>query len=200
MKAPFSNFRPSFPISTSTLPWEDNRGGQVISPIMGEYGEAVSPCLRVYVWITLRLQAWVNHGYLQNENEVIYWLAALVQIMVCGQAVALVKRHLLVDTGMLQQVQQDFLRDSQWAEHIHLCPTVGERDSVHWGPNGLSSHLPPAASWALPVAPGLRQSTQESQEDIQHEPDEVPRTRLTRRHQLALSSSLGAWCLAWVVS
>lgn len=97
-----------------------------------------------------------NHGYLQDEDEVVYRLAALVQIMVCGQAVVLVKHHLLVDTGMLQQVQQDFLRDSQWAEDIHLCPTVGERDSVHWGPNGLSSHLPPAASWALPVAPGLR--------------------------------------------
>lgn len=148
-----------------------------------------------------------NQSYLQDENEVIYWLAALVQIMVCGQAVALVKLHLLVDTGMLQQVQQDFLRDSQWAEHIHLCPTVGERDSVHWGPNGLSSHLPPGLSqWPLGCG---NQSTQESQEDICMSQMRFPEHALPghttssaegSRCSSRASSSLGAWCLAWVVS
>lgn len=67
------------------------------------------------------LQAW-THSYLQDENEVIHRLAALVEVVVRGQAVALVKPHFLVDAGMLQQVQQDLLRDAQWAEHIHFCP------------------------------------------------------------------------------
>lgn len=63
--------------------------------------------------------AWAP-SYLQDEGEVVRRLAALVQVMVCGQAVALIKPHFLVDTGVPQQVQQDLLRHSQWAEHIHL--------------------------------------------------------------------------------
>ena len=40
--------------------------------------------------------------------------------MVCSQTVVLVKPHFLVDAGMLQQVQQDLLGDSQGAENIRL--------------------------------------------------------------------------------
>lgn len=86
-------------------------------------------------------------SYLQDENEIVHRLAALVQVMVCSQAVALVKPHFLVDAGMLQQVQQNLLGDAQGAEHIHLCPVVEKRDSVHRAQRGLHNHtrllLPP---------------------------------------------------------
>lgn len=100
--------------------------------------------------------------YLQDEDEIIHGLAALVQVVVCGQAVALIKSHFLVDTGMLQQVKQDLLGDPQWAEHIHLCPTVDKRDRGQCPPgtarpvNHTTSCSPPG----LPRPPQRRRASQ----------------------------------------
>lgn len=96
-------------------------------------------------------------SYLQDENEIVHRLAALVQVMVCSQAVTLVKPHFLVDAGMLQQVQQDLLGDAQGAEHIHLCPVVGKRDSVHRAQSGLHNHT----RLLLPPEPGHLPNTRE---------------------------------------
>ena len=80
--------------------------------------------------------------YLQDEDEVVHWPAALVQVVVGSQAVALIKPYFLVDTGMLQQVQKDLLRDPQRAEDVHLCPTVGKRDgdTVLWAQHSPRQH------------------------------------------------------------
>lgn len=80
--------------------------------------------------------------YLQDEDEVVHRPATLVQVVVGGQAVALIKPYFLVDAGMLQQVQEDLLRDPQRAEDVHLCPTAGKRDgdTVLWAQHSLCQH------------------------------------------------------------
>lgn len=59
--------------------------------------------------------------YLEDEDEIIDRLVALVQVVLGSQAVAVIELHLLVDAGVLEEVQQDLLGDPGWAEEIHFC-------------------------------------------------------------------------------
>lgn len=62
-----------------------------------------------------------THTHLQQQDEVIHWVVARVEIVSGTQTVVGVKVHFLVDTGVTQQVEQDLLRHSAGAEVLYFC-------------------------------------------------------------------------------
>lgn len=71
--------------------------------------------------------------HLQQEDEIVHWMVACVQVVIRAQTVVLVKVHFLVDTGVTQQVEQDLLRHAAGAEVLHFCrrgSKVRARDRV----------------------------------------------------------------------
>lgn len=58
--------------------------------------------------------------YLQQKDEIVHWVVAGVKIMCWAQTVVRVKVHFLVDTGVTEQVEQDLLRYTCWAEVFHF--------------------------------------------------------------------------------
>lgn len=54
-------------------------------------------------------------------------MVARVQIVGGAEAIAGVKVHLLVDTGVAQKVEKDLLRHTRRAEVLHLCATSKTR-------------------------------------------------------------------------
>lgn len=59
-------------------------------------------------------------SYLQQEDEVVHRVVACVQVVDRAQPVVVVKVDLLVDAGVTEQVEQDFLRYASWAEVLHF--------------------------------------------------------------------------------
>lgn len=77
--------------------------------------------------------------HLQQQDEVVHRVVARVQIVSGAQTVVGVKVHLLVDTGVAQQVEQDLLGHSAGAEVLHFCKGGGrwgqrsrQRDATRW--------------------------------------------------------------------
>lgn len=58
--------------------------------------------------------------YLQQKDEIVHWVVAGVKIVCWAQTVVRVKVHFLVDTGVTEQVEQDLLRYTCWAEVFHF--------------------------------------------------------------------------------
>ena len=69
--------------------------------------------------------------YLQQEDEVVHGVVARVQVVLGTQPVAGVKLHLLVHTGVAEEVEQDPLRHPARTEMLHFCRgqrSRGERE------------------------------------------------------------------------
>ena len=59
--------------------------------------------------------------YLQQEDEVVNGVVARVQVVLRTQPVAGVKLHLLVHTGVAEEVEQDPLGHPARTEMLHFC-------------------------------------------------------------------------------
>lgn len=62
----------------------------------------------------------VAPGYLQDEGEVVGCFVLAVEEVVRGLLVAIIKLQLLDDVGVLEEPQEDLLRDVGGGEERHL--------------------------------------------------------------------------------
>lgn len=58
--------------------------------------------------------------YLQHQDEVVSWLVSLEQEVRERTLISVIKLEVLDYAGMLDEPQQDLLRDVKWLERIHL--------------------------------------------------------------------------------
>lgn len=69
--------------------------------------------------------------YLQQQDEVVHRLVAGVQVVAGAQPVVGFEVHLLVDTGVAQEVEQNLLGHPGRAEVLHLCRARGHSQHLH---------------------------------------------------------------------